>query len=784
MPSFLGRSLAAKLALALLAAGLAVYLLILLDVHRWTREMLVGHIRRQGDAVIEAAAARIEAQLLRVEETARRLAHSLLQGLPARAALERELCANVALSPTVFGSAAAFEPGAFDVRLPRFSPYCYREGDGLKVKDLAQGGYGYETQDWYRFPRDRGAPLWSEPYFDEGGGGILMATYSLPVREPGGRLLGIATADVALEWLQQLMSGIKVGATGYAFLLSRSGGIVTHPDPRLAMKASLAAVAAERGDPGLERLAQAVAAGGMGMERTPDLRTGAPSFVVFRPLMAAGWNLAVVFPEAETLADVDALQRRLWLTGLAGAFFLGTAVILVARRSTRPLVQLTRAAQDVASGRLDTPLPEASSRDEVGRLTASFAEMQTALTQYIEAVKESAAAEERLESELRVARQIQMSLLPRPADLSPDKLGCEVFGLLEPARAVGGDLFDVVVRRPGEISFVIGDVSDKGIPAALFMAVTDIHFEAAARELPDPAAVLARVNDALVVESTANMFVTLACGVLDTGSGRLSLANGGHTRPVLVPAAGKPRFVEGSVGTVLGVVSGVSFERHDLKLEPGDALLLYTDGVTEAHDSRSTIFGEERLIEHLASRSHSDPPTLAEGVHAAVRAFAGSAPQFDDIAILVVRRSASAGSGSALVLESRTEELVRGREWMENWCSSRGVDAETIQDLDLALDEVVANIIHHGYGSHTSGPIALRLALEGEVVRLEVSDRTPAFNPLEAGPPRSGSADGSGGLGVHIVRQVMDRVEYTRQNGENRLVLERKRARPGAGSAS
>jgi sigma-B regulation protein RsbU (phosphoserine phosphatase) len=136
----------------------------------------------------------------------------------------------VAVSPTVFGSAAAFEPGAFDRRLPGFSPYCFRDGGALKVKDLALGGYDYPTRDWYRLPRDLGEPLWSEPYFDEGGGGVLMATYSVPVRGAGGSLLGIATADVTLEWLQQLMSGIKIGPTGYAFLLSRSGGIV-HPVP-------------------------------------------------------------------------------------------------------------------------------------------------------------------------------------------------------------------------------------------------------------------------------------------------------------------------------------------------------------------------------------------------------------------------------------------------------------------------------------------------------------------------------------------------------------------------
>jgi len=784
MGTFAGRSLAFRLVLALGGAGLGVFLLILADVHAWTRALLLEHIRREGDAVIDAAAARIDAELLRVQEASARLALGLQQRRPPRPELEQALCQNVAANTTVFGSAAAFEPGAFAATLEGFSPYCYRAGDSLSVRDLAQGAYDYPSQDWYRQPRDRGVPLWSEPYFDEGGGGILMATYSVPFREsgaPGSRILGVATADVALEWLQRLMSGLKVGRGGYAFLVSRSGRVVTHPEARLAMKASLAAVAAERQDPGLARLATAVAAGQGGLERSQDIATGAASFVVFRPLSASGWHLVAVFPEKETLADVVALERRLWIAGLGGGSLLFLLVVLVSRRVTRPLVELTRVAQEVAAGRLDAPLPAIGSRDEVGRLTASFIEMQTALSQYIDAVTQRVAAEERLESELRVARQIQMSLLPPAAELTRERLGCDVFGLLEPARAVGGDLFDVVMRAPGQVSFAIGDVSDKGIPAALFMAVTDIHFEAAARELEAPEAVLARINDALVRENTANMFVTLVCGVLDTRHGRLSLASGGHTRPLVVPASGPPRFLEGEVGTVVGVVAGLAFQRHDLHLEPGDSLLLYTDGVTEAHDPAGQLFGEERLLAHLEAQAAREPRALAEGVRGAVRSFAGSAPQFDDIAILVVRRASAplpAAAEARLEIQSRAGELVRGRTWMQAWCEQAGVGADAIHDLDLALDEVVANVIQHGYGPGAAGAIELRLALVGDVVRLEVRDRARAHNPLDAPEPGPASADGVGGLGVHLVKAVMSRVEYARENGENRLVLERHKERP------
>ncbi len=663
-----------------------------------------------------------------MEEAPRRLAQAVGQQRPARTELERDLCVIVAANSTVFGSAAAFEPGAFAPGVDAFSPYCYREGPALRVKDLALGGYDYPRRDWYRVPRQRGQPLWSEPYFDEGGGGILMATFSVPMKDAQGRVTGIATADVALEWLQSLLSGIHVGRTGYAFLISRAGGIVTHPDVRFAMKTSLAALAAERQDASLQRLASAVAAGRSGMERTQDLRSGAQSFVVYRPLEASGFKLAVVFPEAETLADVTALQRRLRYTGFAGAALLALAVALVARRVTRPLVDLTRAAREVAAGRLDTPLPLAASGDEVGRLTASFAEMQTALSQYIEAVKKGAAAEERLESELRVARQIQMSLLPRPADLTSDRLGCEVFGLLDPARTVGGDLFNVLQRRPGEVCFAVGDVSDKGIPAALFMAVTDIHFEAAARELRDPEAVLARVNDALVAENTANMFVTLVCGVLDTRSGRLSLASGGHTRPLLVPAAGEPRFVEGEAGTVVGVVAGLAFERHELRLDAGDSLVLYTDGVTEAHDARSRLFGEERLLEHVSSNPRQGRPRaggrLARG-RSGLRGLGAAVRRHRDPGPAAHRRDGGVG---------RRRELARDREPARRASPREGLDGRLV---------FVARCRHDG--RRGPGPGTRRGRREHHPSRLRSgrSRRHPPADPAR-GRPRAPRGRGPG----------------------------------------
>jgi sigma-B regulation protein RsbU (phosphoserine phosphatase) len=761
-------SLAARLSIVLVAACLAVFLLILADVHRWTREVIGAHVQREGEALIQAAAARIEVSLVRVEEAPRRLSAGIAAGgLPSRGALERELCASVGERDTaVFGAAAAFEPGVFE-GLAAFAPYCYRKGEERPVKDLAQGGYDYAQQRWYTSAARAGLSRWSEPYFDEGGGEVLMATYSVPIRDAGERILGVATADVTLEWLQLLLKEVRVGTSGYAFLVSRTGQVVTHPDPRLAMRTDLATLATERADPGLRRIAEAMRLGLSGQERSLRL-TGQPSFVVFRPLQVSGWYLAVVVPEREALADVYALERRLALTGLVGAALIAFVVVTVSRRATRPLGQLTRAAQAVAAGRLDTPLPPVEVRDEVGRLTASFAEMQTALGQYIETVKENAAAGERLESELRVARELQTSLLPRPSELDAERLGCDVFGLVDPARAVGGDLFDVVKRGPDEVAFVVGDVSGKGIPAALYMALTDVHFDAAARQIAAPERVLARVNYALVSEQAANMCVTLVCAVLDTRSGKLAVASAGHPRPVLLPAEGPARFLDGEPGSVVGIAPDLVFPRQDLELQPGDSLVLYTDGVTKSHDERKEAFGDERLLVHLSALAGRDPRSVCQGLREAVRAHAGRAEQVDDIAILAVRRTLAAHvAASAYELPPVLDALPRCREWLQAWCTAHGVEAAAGEDIGVAVEGLVSVVIRHGYPQGGPGSIAVQVQLAGPAVRLEIGERGPEFDPTHPRDPAHAAE-------VAAVLGRMDSVEYVREAGTNRVRLERR----------
>lgn len=628
-----------KLVAAILGGCLLIYAVILRDSHRRAHDILLGKIEREAHALGDMTAERLKTILISAETVPTHLADFLSRNTPDRKALDEILQAAISSNTAVYGSTIAFEPYAFDPNVESFSPYWYRKDGRLRGADLADPSYAYREKDWYRVPREKGRAVWSEPYVDVGGGEVLMTTYAVPIfRETpeGRRLLGVATADISLDWLQDLVGSIRVERSGYAFLLGVGGEIVA--GKHLARGAKMADLASRPGSRGLDEVAARMSAGGSGLASATDPAGDRPVLLAFAPLGLAGSSLGLVFPEREVMEEADALGRRMAILGGGGAVALALVVTLVAGTITKPLRRLTGAANEVAAGRLDAEVPLTRSRDEVGELTSDFRKMQQSLLRYVEEQRRSAAAVARLESELRIAREIQMSFVPKDLDRAPETLGCDAFGILDPAREVGGDLFDMFRGQDGDVRFLIGDVSDKGIPAALFMAMTHTLLKGAARELREPSAVLERVNADLAGRTGATMFVTLLCGSFDAASGLVKIALGGHTPAVIVPREGPPRLLGVRPGTVVGVVQGIEIPIAEDRLEPGDTLVLYTDGVTEAMDPQGNLFGEERLLASLAGARAADARGTAERTLAAVRAFSNGAPQSDDIAILAIRR--------------------------------------------------------------------------------------------------------------------------------------------------
>jgi sigma-B regulation protein RsbU (phosphoserine phosphatase) len=277
------------------------------------------------------------------------------------------------------------------------------------------------------------------------------------------------------------------------------------------------------------------------------------------------------------------------------------------------------------------------SRDEVGELASAFRQMDGMLKQYIANLKETTAAKERIESELNIARSIQDSFLHKLFPPFPDRPEFDLFATLMPAKEVGGDLYDFVLVGD-ELYFCVGDVSDKGVPAALLMVVTQTLMRAAAQEPNvDPAAMLLKVNADILEKNEMLMFVTLFCGVLNLKTGELRFSNAGHNPPLIRKRSGEVEWLTLPDGMVLGVMPDVKYATSRITLKPGDTLLAYTDGVTEAHAPSGALYSDEKLIGLVRSESDLKPIDLVPTVMKSVKAHASTAPQSDDITILALR---------------------------------------------------------------------------------------------------------------------------------------------------
>jgi sigma-B regulation protein RsbU (phosphoserine phosphatase) len=325
------------------------------------------------------------------------------------------------------------------------------------------------------------------------------------------------------------------------------------------------------------------------------------------------------------------------MSGL-GFLLLLLAVTAIARAIVRPIGMLAASSAEIAKGNLDTPLPLVRTKDEIADLSSSFERMRQALKAYIADLTETTAAKERIDSELKIAHSIQMSFLPKRFPPFPDRSEFSLHAVMEPAKAVGGDLYDYCLLGDTHLFFAIGDVSGKGVPAALFMAVTKTLLKGVAEQGTDPAEVLAKVNRELCLDNETMMFVTAICGTLDLRTGELLVSNAGHNPPLLVRnhAGDGAEWFELPAGVLLGVDEDAAYRTARSFLRPGDTLLLYTDGVTEAMDAEQAVYSDDRLLRAAAAGRTSCPEKLIGAVMADVKAHTGGVEQSDDITLLAL----------------------------------------------------------------------------------------------------------------------------------------------------
>ncbi|WP_413203539.1 SpoIIE family protein phosphatase [Rhodospirillum sp. A1_3_36] len=457
------------------------------------------------------------------------------------------------------------------------------------------------------------------------------------------RQVDMAMRDI-VKALAQTLPDIQVVKTGFVFVFKGSGELIV-PPPAHAGPLSKATSIADV-DPQLLTTLKAAADNGDASSirvRLPGDDQGLMETYVayFKPL---DWFMVSTAPVQEISQPAEQLIHHL---ALIFAAVLAVCLILAWTYATaiaRPLARLTAYAKDLPKQDFTQPAPDSTPiddmprryRDEVGRLAEAFTFMDDSLRENIHDLMETTAAKERIQSELTIARDIQIGLLPKIFPPFPDRREMDLHATLVSAKEVGGDLFDYFFLDDRQLVFAVGDVADKGVPAALFMAITKTLLKVAAEKTPEPAAILERVNDDLSVDNPNAMFVTLFIGILDVQTGELAYANGGHNKPILI-RQDETAWIEGASGPACGVMDGIPYKPLSTTLKPGDAVLVYTDGVTEAMSPDNAVFGDNHLLQ--IARDLESKPTMetVKAVMAAVQVHADGANQSDDITMLCLR---------------------------------------------------------------------------------------------------------------------------------------------------
>lgn len=547
----------------------------------------------------------------------------------APAELTQTLRALVAATPGCIGGLLALEPRG---EQPAYAVYSPASGEG---RDFIATGYDYRAQAWFQRTIASDAAWWSDPYLNETAGHLWTVTYNAPLRGADGENRGMVSLDLPVETLTRELEPLAY--------LPGSRVTLVAPDGTLAMdsfvnvtedRRTLDELAVAFGRTDLGPLIEAVQARRYLAFAHVNTETGESRYSVAEPVGDTGWMLLVSQSQSLMLARAHQALVLIALAGLVLSLLCMFVVRRLAKRIATPVQALTASAARIAAGDYDSPMAHTRRRDEVGVMARTLEHARTSIQRQLAEIEAMGAARQKLESELSIARDIQLAMLPPGRVIDRADHHLEVHAQLEPAKAVGGDFYTFVELGDGDLWFAIGDVSDKGVPAALFMARTTTVLEVAARATGEPAQVLARASRRLVEGNDTCMFATVLCGRINVRTGDCVLSSGGHDPPLLLHADGRADVLEFESGPPLGFEVHEAFPSWHGRLAAGMTLLAYTDGVTEAFDAGNVAFGMEGLVASV--RAERDARDQCERLIADVHAYAQPAAQ-DDITVLAIR---------------------------------------------------------------------------------------------------------------------------------------------------
>ena len=535
----------------------------------------------------------------------------------------------------IYGSAIAFEPNFYSKEGQYFSPYSYRGKNGnIRSRQLGTDTYNYHYMDWYQIPKLLDKAYWCEPYYDDGGGDKMMTTYSKPLYDNNGKLYAVITADLSLEGLTELVGNIKAFDKSYNLMLSRNASYIVHPDHNLILNETIFSSTYGDSDASLKKMQDDI----VNCKEGEVLRDmgGDKFFVFYSPVETTQWTVAIVCPMSELHKDAKILRNMLIVLGIIALLMMIALSYKGIRRVVAPIEEFSNVTKKIATGDFAVELPNITSQDELKELHDSFENLQTSLVNYMEELKFTTANKERIESELQIARSIQMGMLPKSFPAFPEREDISLSAKLVPAKEVGGDLYDFLIKDE-KLYFIIGDVSGKGVPASLVMAVTCRLFRSVASYINKPEEIISSLNDSLADGNDSNMFCTAFIGILCLKTGELKYCNAGHNAPLIVDPEGKISMLDVKPNLPLGLFDGFPYEGQETTISRNTMLYLFTDGVTEAENNNKELLGDDKLAAFLKMNASTDPGILIDLTFEEIKSHANGAEQSDDITVMCIK---------------------------------------------------------------------------------------------------------------------------------------------------
>ena len=779
--SYIRRKLSVRVSLWVVMFAAVIFIAALGFLFYQSREAVRQEAISRASQILDKTSLRVEGILNRVE-VASEMTEWLVQRHPNKAdsmfVYSRGMLQN---NPDFYNCSIAFEPYYFENYGRYFSAYSKHMGDSIRTVQGGSDNYQYFFMDWYLMPTLLDHPCWTEPYVDldvATNTSEMVTSYCRAIKDKQGKMIGVINTSLSLNWLSQTLTALKPYPNSYSIMIGRGGTFFVHPDSTKITRQTIFTQTIEQPDSAMVALGYAMQRGEEGVKQMNI--DGKNSYVFYKPLGQTGCSMAIVCPESDIFGGFDRLRRTVMSIVFVGLLLMLYFFIRIITRELSPLRRLAHEAETIASGQFNTKLPDFERTDEIGQLSHSFGNMQQSLVKYIDELKDTTAQKASIESELQVASGIQMGMLPKTFPTYPDRDDVQLYASLIPAKEVGGDLFDFYFRDE-KLFFCIGDVSGKGVPASLFMAVTRAVFRTVSARESMPDRIMASLNQTMVDMNETNMFVTLFIGVLDLPTGRLHYCNAGHDAPLLVGAGVGMLPCDSNIP--VGVMDQWKYTLQESQIFTGTTIFLFTDGLTEAEDATHAQFRMERVNDvaaHALADHQQEPRQLIGVMTDAVHQFVGDAEQSDDLtlmAIQYIKKQRDVKMRRSIVLPNDVQEVPKLTAFVDAVCEAVGFNSTLTMKMNLAIEEAVVNVMNYAYPRGTKGDVTIE-ALSNDVrLKFTIIDSGTPFDPTvhsDVDTTLSAQDRPIGGLGIHLVRNIMDSINYERIDNLNVLTLRKK----------